>query len=231
MHPGHDPDGRRLSGASTMRCRVQHNCEGSAGRRLIPRTSPSQFLGCTRCRGGKCRRTLARDSSGVSCSQIRTTVQPPSSSRSVVSRSRAMFVLSFVSHHPALFTGHVACSGQPCQKQPSTNTASLTLVNRMSALRRGIPGSGASTRYRYPRQCSRRLSAISAAVSRVRCPAIRRDVAASVEGDAALLAPSDLSDGTSPSSRVSRFSVSETGPTIPRIQSVHGDGSCTCGVG
>lgn len=147
-------------------------------------------------RGGKWRKTAESASSIPSCSQMRTTVQPVCSSRSVVSRSRSRFACSFDAHHAAFLAGDVPCWGHPCQKQPSTNTATLRPTNKMSALRRGIPGSGASTRYRYPRRCRARLSEISGAVSRVRCRDILRDVAGSGETGARLTRVVGLSDGT-----------------------------------
>lgn len=39
-------------------------------------------------------------------------------------RSRVGWPLVFRRRHAARFAGHVACFGQPCQKQPSTNTTS-----------------------------------------------------------------------------------------------------------
>lgn len=109
--------------------------------------------------------------SADSCSQIRMTVQPAPSSWRVVSRSRSRFFRIFASHHAALALGHVACWGQPCQKQPSTNTASLTRVKAMSIVRRGKPVTGRPTRYRSPSRCRARRSANSGSVSfrRWRC--------------------------------------------------------------
>lgn len=88
---------------------------------------------------------------GSSCSQKRKTVHPASSKWRVVSTSRTAFRWSLASHQSELERGCVPCSGQPCQKQPSTNTATLTRVNAMSILRRAIPGTGKATRYRRPR--------------------------------------------------------------------------------
>src|SRR5206468_2635537 len=56
----------------------------------------------------------------------------------------------------------------PCQKQPSTKTATLARVKTMSARARR-PGSGrASTRYRRPRACAARRTSSSGRVSRLR---------------------------------------------------------------
>lgn len=149
-------------------------------------------------RAGRWRRTSASASSARSCSQMRTTVQPISSSRAVVSRSRSTFAFSFDSHHAAFRTGQVACWGQPCQKQPSMKTAILCLENTMSAVRRGTPGRGALTRYRYPSRCRALLSATSGPVSRVRCRDILRDVAGSVDGGVTSRPATGLSVGTGP---------------------------------
>lgn len=113
--------------------------------------------------------TLSAATSGGSCSHTRRTCQPALSSIWSVSRSRCTLRSSFSCHQSALFLGDVPCSGQRCQKHPSTNTARRALVNTTSARRR-TPGNGArSTRYRSPRACSSRRSANSGAVSRERC--------------------------------------------------------------
>jgi hypothetical protein len=59
-------------------------------------------------------------------SQIRITRQPARRNVRFTSRSRAWLPLIFRRHHAARFAGHVACFGQPCQKQPSTKMASRT---------------------------------------------------------------------------------------------------------
>ncbi len=120
-------------------------------------------------------------SSMSSCSQTRSTVQPSDCKWESVSRSLSIFRSSLTDHQSPLFVGEGLCSGHPCQKHPSTNTATLARLNRMSARRRGIPGSGASTRYRRPRRWSSRRRSSSGCVSRVRCRDMRRDVAASAD--------------------------------------------------
>ena len=52
-------------------------------------------------------------------------------------------------HHAAFALGQVMCFGQPCQKQPSTKTATLATGKARSALRR-VPGKGQSIRYLSP---------------------------------------------------------------------------------
>jgi hypothetical protein len=43
-----------------------------------------------------------------------------------------LFPASFFFQNARLFAGLVACLGQPCQKQPSTNSASRTCLNTKS---------------------------------------------------------------------------------------------------
>ena len=72
------------------------------------------------------------------CSQSRSTRQPRARSSRVMRRSRARLPAIFASQNARRERGRVACSGQPCQKQPSTNTASRARGNAKS----GRPGSG-----------------------------------------------------------------------------------------
>ena len=60
---------------------------------------------------------------GSSCSHTRTTTQPEPRKIASVSRSRSPFRSIFCRQKPAFDLGQVPCSGHPCQKQPSTNTA------------------------------------------------------------------------------------------------------------
>ena len=62
-----------------------------------------------------------------SCSQMRSTRQPARRNARFTRRSRAMFAANFRRQNAALPFGLVPCCGQPCQKQPSTNTASRCL--------------------------------------------------------------------------------------------------------
>lgn len=48
-----------------------------------------------------------------------------------------MFSSSFARQKLTLERGAILCSGQPCQKQPSTNTATLGATKQKS----GLPGS------------------------------------------------------------------------------------------
>jgi hypothetical protein len=102
-----------------------------------------------------------------SCSQTRMTRQPAAIRSASVSRSRSTFRRSFARQYSAFALGRTPCSWQPCQKQPSTNTAIRWRENTTSARRRDRLGAGAtSTRYLSPRRCSSRRSASSGAVSR-----------------------------------------------------------------
>ncbi len=103
---------------------------------------------------------------GSSCSQTRITSQPRSRSRPLVSASRSMLARIFARQNCSLAFGHVPCSGQPCQKQPSTKTATLARRKTTSA-RRGESSSGlASTKYRSPIACNSFRMRSSAGVSR-----------------------------------------------------------------
>lgn len=103
-----------------------------------------------------------------SCSQTRTTVQPASSSWLVVSISRRMLPSTFAAQNSAFVFATVWCSGQPCQKHPSTYTASRSRGNRMSAVRRTLPRGRRLTKKRSPRACKARLKSSSGTVSRPR---------------------------------------------------------------
>lgn len=111
---------------------------------------------------------------GSSCSQTRITSQPCSRSRSVVSASRSMLARIFARQNFSFAFGQVACLGQPCQKQPSTKTATLARRKTTSA-RRGECSSGlASTEYRSPIACNSFRIRSSAGVSRCGVDCIRR---------------------------------------------------------
>lgn len=129
----------------------------------------------TRCR------TRSAASPGFSCSQIRTTSHPAANNRSSVSLSRRRLVSILLRQNSALCFGQVPCSGQPCQKHPSTKTATFARVKTMSTRRRGRCDTTWSTRYRKPIAWRRRRSRISADVSRWPVCDIRR-LAASEDG-------------------------------------------------
>ena len=97
----------------------------------IPPTRSSSRFGRTA--GYRASLTRATATSRSSCSQILTTRQPAALSRRSVSRSLRRLVSIFASHHAAFALGDVPCIGQPCQKQPSTNTATLALAKTTSA--------------------------------------------------------------------------------------------------
>jgi hypothetical protein len=105
-----------------------------------------------------------------SCAQTRKTVHPTSSSARVLRTSRRRFSSSFGIQYSAFVVGSVRCSGQPCQKQPSINTATRNRGKAISG-RMGLPMSGLmgkSTRNLRPRACSSDRTARSGAVSRRR---------------------------------------------------------------
>lgn len=114
-----------------------------------------------------------------SCSQNLSTFHPMAVSWALVSLSRATFPLIFARHQAAFSFGQVPWTGQACQKQPSTKTATLAPLKARSALRRE-PGNGQSTRKRKPSPCTADRSASSQEVSRrrvdfIRCPAAGDD--------------------------------------------------------
>jgi len=76
--------------------------------------------------------TAAIASSSGTCSHRRMTVQPAVVSASLFSLSRSTLRSSFGDQYHSLFFGLEPCSGQACQKQPSTKTATLRAVNTMS---------------------------------------------------------------------------------------------------
>ena len=73
-----------------------------------------------------------------SCSQIRMTRQPRCRSASDTDWSRARFRVILASQNAELLFGTLKCRGQPCQKQPSTNTATFHFWKEKS----GRPGRG-----------------------------------------------------------------------------------------
>lgn len=63
---------------------------------------------------------------------MRSTVQPAFVKPRVTARSRALFRASFASQNFRFCLGLVPCRGHPCQKQPSTNTATRSARNTNS---------------------------------------------------------------------------------------------------
>ncbi len=80
-------------------------------------------------------RILAAARRRSSCSHTRILVQPASASLQSVSRSRARLARTFSAQKVAFVAAMVWCSGQPCQKQPSMNTATRAELKTMSAVR------------------------------------------------------------------------------------------------
>src|SRR5690606_40133745 len=116
-----------------------------------------------------------------------------------VSSSRARFRANLAAQYLALVFGSVWCSGQPCQKHPSTNTATFARGNTRSAVRR-IPGRGRRfTKYLRPRAWTSRRTATSDFVSRLRFDRMLARVAAeeAQEPDIYPRVPASLSQTTS----------------------------------
>ena len=148
----------------------------------------------------------AAASTGSSCSQILTASQPAAASSVSVSRSRRAIPRNFKRHQLVLVLGRWAgCSGQECQKQPSTNTAIRAPRNRTSARRRRLqPGTGRSTTNLKPRRCRALRNANSGPVP----DRLVRRITNEVAGDDA--------GGTGPGSRcLYTAQASRDGPTAP----------------
>lgn len=99
----------------------------------------------------------------TSCSQARTTHQPVSVRFSSTTLSRAMLPAILCRQNSLFVCGWTLCSGHPCQKQPSTNTATCDPGNTRS----GRPGRGYRSLYLAPAAHSARLSRSSGPVSRL----------------------------------------------------------------
>ena len=85
------------------------------------------------------RRTSRRSSRRrSSCSQMRSTRQPALRSVRLASRSRCLLPRIFASQNACRDFGRVKCRGHPCQKQPSTNTASLSFGKTKSGLTENV---------------------------------------------------------------------------------------------
>lgn len=99
-----------------------------------------------------------------------------------MSASRRRLAASFWDHHSPLDRGEVPWTGQLCQKQPSTKTATRAPPKTRSA-RRLTPVIGArSTRNLKPRRCSALRRANSGRVSRCRCLFILRNASGDEAG-------------------------------------------------
>ncbi len=99
------------------------------------------------------------------CSQMRTTRHPCLRSVRLTSRSRALLAAIFFDQKTRLLTGRFECLGQPCQKQPSTKTATFCFGKTKS----GLPKNG-----RWRRQpvmlCWRKILMRASSVSLLPCP-------------------------------------------------------------
>jgi len=86
------------------------------------------------------RRRRRRDSflRSNSCCQMRSTRQPVCRNTRDTKRSRALFLIIFFRQYDLLLCGDCECFRQPCQKQPSTNTASRNL----GKIKSGFPNTG-----------------------------------------------------------------------------------------
>lgn len=111
---------------------------------------------------------------GFSCSQTLTTFQPIFDKREFVSRSRFLLASIFLCHQSAFLFGQVPCLGQPCQKHPSTKTATFALANAIST-ERVVPGTRQEcVLKRSPRRWSRERRVLSPALSLPEVAAILR---------------------------------------------------------
>ncbi len=113
--------------------------------------------------------------SGFSCAHILKTFQPADRSAALCLVSRPTFSASFLRHHRPCRRGQVACLGQACQKQPSTNAASRALGKTRSTLTgREAVRSRTCFRYRKPRAWRARRTASSGAESVGRLESMER---------------------------------------------------------
>jgi hypothetical protein len=68
----------------------------------------------------------------MACSQNRSTTHPAASNLAFKRTSRARLRRIFMSQKRGFVWGTWKCVGHPCQKQPSTKTATLAAANTMS---------------------------------------------------------------------------------------------------
>ena len=102
------------------------------------------------------------------CSQMRTTRHPCLRSVRLTSRSRALLAAIFFDQKTRLLTGRFECLGQPCQKQPSTKTATFCFGKTKS----GLPKNGRWRRHPVM-LCWRKILMRASSVSLLPCPRIR----------------------------------------------------------
>lgn len=111
--------------------------------------------------------------SGSSCAQTRTTNHPASCKCWLVSESRCLLRSIFSRQNSELALACVPCMGHPCQKQPSTNTATFSPLKRISAFLCKAGNGWSFTAYAMSRASSAARSANSAFVPCLRTAFIR----------------------------------------------------------
>lgn len=123
--------------------------------------------------------TRSATSIGSSCSQALTTNHPMAVSCASVSRSRATLRSSFGAQYDAFAVGAVPCSGQRCQKQPSTKRATRLRVNTASGCvhLRSPSLIVRRLRKRRPRRCKMERTIASGDVPHLRFPRITEEAA------------------------------------------------------
>ena len=109
---------------------------------------PSGFLSP---RARPMRRRTPAKSCRTSCSQTRITLQPRRLSNRSTCLSRCRFRRILAAQNALFVFGIVPCWGQPCQKQPSTNTAIL----RRRKAKSGVPGRPVPALMRFRRPARR----------------------------------------------------------------------------
>ena len=122
--------------ASEMACCMAGECaRGVAGLQVRSRPQTAFFYNFASCRARAAlilRATRRNAGPRRSCSQIRITLQPRKRSSLVCARSRWMLRPILASQYGRFTTGMEPQRGQPCQKQPSTNTANRARGNAKS---------------------------------------------------------------------------------------------------
>lgn len=115
--------------------------------------------------------TVAMASASGVCSQSLTTSQPAELKASVTASSRSRFRRNFSGQYPAFASGIRQWTGQPCQKHPSTKTATPEAVKARSGRTFTVGVMIRSVvRNRRPWRCSAERIALSGRVPRLRFP-------------------------------------------------------------
>jgi hypothetical protein len=117
-------------------------------------------------------------SSAGTCSQSRSTAHPESRSNCVSLASRSALRASLGRQYETLLRGATPCSGQLCQKHPSTKIASCQRVKAISGRQRPpLQSTRKSTRKRHPAACRAERRRCSGLVSRRLLPRMLRATA------------------------------------------------------